>query len=442
MLENEVTPWDSLVQGPIIGNGHDIVSAASELIRNTLNEELILVTCFWARSKSLTSICNLLRALSAKALSEGRIFRVRICFSSLSILQKLSHTSSLRGKVYNPSSWTQKLGLPSPETLRGLDLLVKSIFVKPFSVMHPKFFIIDRKLCLLPSCNISWEDWFEGCIALQGPIVACFVDFWTRFWHNGLQDPSPQVNRTTSAHTNDPFEEQRETLVKYISTTMMRSCPDAVYRNVKATFLLSEHHRDPRFRPCPCQHFPKHPETQLNTFTINIINEARVSVLIQTPNLSAPPVLAALNKALQRGVGIRIVTNERLMTMEQLVTSGSTTPRCISRLVSAHEKMLAKAGRDIEGGNTEPGHLHISYFIPREFDKDRRSQTHLKLTVVDKEVTILGSGNMDRASFYTSQELGVAIQSRDFAISVMKRVAAALEGHLQERYTSGVERGE
>ena len=63
------------------------------------------------------------------------------------------------------------MGLPAPDQLEGIDLVVKSVFVRPFSVMHPKFIIMDRQRLLLPSCNVSWEDWFEGCIETEGAIV-------------------------------------------------------------------------------------------------------------------------------------------------------------------------------------------------------------------------------------------------------------------------------
>lgn len=54
-------------------------------------------------------------------------------------------------------------------------------------------------------------------------------------------------------------------------------------------------------------------------------------------------------------------------------------------------------------------------------------KSHLKLTVVDDEVTVLGSGNMDRASWFTSQELGVALLSREIAESVLSCAVAELD---------------
>ena len=79
------------------------------------------------------------------------------------------------------------------------------------------------------------------------------------------------------------------------------------------------------------------------------------------------------------------------------------------------------------------GKLSIYAFNPRstptisssggfyaQYDRghDHSSQpthSHLKLIIVDSLITVLGSGNLDRASWYTSQELGLAVVDGGFA---------------------------
>lgn len=65
----------------------------------------------------------------------------------------------------------------------------------------------------------------------------------------------------------------------------------------------------------------------------------------------------------------------------------------------------------------QPGILRIGYYHPREGESGSEEpvKSHLKCMIVDSEITVLGSGNMDRASWYTSQELGVALISGEFA---------------------------
>ena len=62
------------------------------------------------------------------------------------------------------------------------------------------------------------------------------------------------------------------------------------------------------------------------------------------------------------------------------------------------------------------GFLTVS--MPREL--------HLKCLIVDDASVVLGSGNMDRASWYTSQELGVVFESRELACRVRELVEREL----------------
>lgn len=84
--------------------------------------------------------------------------RVRICLSSLSLLQKLFHTSSPEGKTYPPEIWHSKLGLPGQHDLTGLDLEVKSIF----------FLYVNGSDCVAVSIVEETADYAALCVqALQ-----------------------------------------------------------------------------------------------------------------------------------------------------------------------------------------------------------------------------------------------------------------------------------
>lgn len=108
-----------------------------------------------------------------------------------------------------------------------------------------------------------------------------------------------------------------------------------------------------------------------------------------------------------------------------------------------YRKLVARSSRrtdDLEAGNnTRIGNLEIVYFnpafvnvnennsrstrgdetMPRRIEdmgmENQPVKLHLKMTVIDNEITVLGSGNMDRASWVTSQEVGVAIFSEQVA---------------------------
>jgi len=201
-------------------------------------------------------------------------------------------------------------------------------------------------------------------------------------------------------------------------------------QETRTLFLLSQHHRNPSFRPFPWQSPPLPPPTPLNSFLLHIFANAATSIVLQTPNLTAPPVLTALLAALARGVSISITTNERLMFLEQLVTAGTTTPACIGTLISGHQNLKHEAHESQSlyqrTNGTPPGSLRVAYFSAKPGSGENEDlfpiSSHLKMTVVDEELLVLGSGNMDRASWFTSQEVGVAFESREMVKVMLEDV--------------------
>lgn len=94
---------------------------------------------------------------------------------------------------------------------------------------------------------------------------------------------------------------------------------------------------------------------------------------------------------------------------------------------------------DEESGTPRLGRLEVFYYEPRASSRNETAepvQSHLKLTIVDDSILVLGSGNMDRASWYTSQELGVAFYSTELSLEVARLLAIELEGRTKLVYDS------
>jgi phosphatidylserine/phosphatidylglycerophosphate/cardiolipin synthase-like enzyme len=446
----------STVHSFTTGTGSAIYNSLLPLLEST-NQELILVTCFWARSLTLQTLCDVLRTLSNKAnLRGGEKIKVRLCFSSLSLFQKLFHSQSVEGQTYPPPVWADKLGLPSFGELSGLDIQIKSVFILPFSVMHPKFMIIDRQTVVLPSCNISWEEWFEGVITFSGPVVEKFLEFYSKFWNRGALPHLERSRRETLTEDN-PFQDQHRGTQDlghgHITSHYMDASDSPKSLEITTVFLPSPHRRNPRFSPYASSDRVIAPPTPLNTFILTLTAKAVRSIRIQTPNLTAPPVLSALLKALARGIDVRILTSEKLMVLEQLVTAGTTTSRCVNKLIKRYQKLSSSSLKpnptDEEAAVSiqRPGRLQISYFAPIHGPKKKGEengepqQSHLKMMIVDNNMLVLGSGNLDRASWFTSQELGVAFHDEALVKSVTSVVDRAMEGRMEFVYDSGGESG-
>ncbi|KAK3325109.1 hypothetical protein B0H66DRAFT_110385 [Apodospora peruviana] len=439
-----------------LGTGASIFTHSLIPAITSASSEVIFVTCFWAPSKTLSALHDALVKLAAyrRNLTDHDNahvpppLRVRICLSSRSLFQKLLHPQSRNGYIYPSSSWQKALGLPDPELLEaaGIQLQVKSRFFLPFSVMHPKFVIIDRQHAFVPSCNVSWESWLEGCVEVTGDAVQALLSFYSQTWERNLDYKKPLTGQATG---DQVFDSRQAGLSVIPSSTYHYAAVPPAEALLPTLVLPSSFHRNPQFRPFPWQKAPKPPATPLNTALLELFDQAQQSIYVQTPNLTCEPVIVALLEALQRGVDVNIVTSRNMMLLEQLITAGTTTSWCIRSLVRRFNKLaekLAENAHDVETGRPQLGQLRVSYFRPRRIataagheeqsrmasdpEEEEPVHSHLKLTVVDEQYTVLGSGNMDRASWYTSQELGILFDDGRFAKAVKSTVDKVLDARL------------
>ncbi|EXJ67895.1 uncharacterized protein A1O5_09242 [Cladophialophora psammophila CBS 110553] len=423
------SPSHHLPQSLTTGTGASIYKSAIIPAIRAAQNEVVLATCFWAAaSTARTQICEALKDLSRRVLatstsssssSSSRKVSVQICFSSCSLARNMLLPTPRDGQFYQAASWGKLLGLPEPDEVKGLELRVVRKFFWPWGILHSKYVIVDRTLAIFPSCNVSWERWFEVAISLTGPVVDHLRQFHADFWEKGTPPPLPECpdpppHPTAAADPNTPAP-----------TTLLPSphTPAALPNHLQPRVLLG------RF-PCLPSAPLTFPPTPLLKATHHLLSTARTRIVILTPNLTEPAVLECLAEALGRGVRVCIWTNRTLMTAEQLVTAGTTTPRCIRKLRSRAQRagasgLLETFFFDADDG---PGAQLQRRLVLRENERDDAEneieqdegqgqesipvKLHAKVTIVDDERILLGSGNMDAASWKTSQELGVLVESR------------------------------
>ena len=160
-----------------------------------------------------------------------------------------------------------------------------------------------------------------------------------------------------------------------------------------------------------------------------------------TPNLTSPPVIDALISVLKRGVDVEVITNRRMMILEQLLTSGTITEYCVWKLRRRYRQIAqsrsqrgSSTSQLEEGQAREVATLSVGYF--RSNSVYRRN--HTKCTVVDEEFIVLGSGNMDRASWYTSQELGIALEGRQVVCDLWRAINSDESPHSEVEWLDTV----
>lgn len=413
-----------------VGTGHSIFTRAILPAIASAKHSIHFVTCYWAASPSLDGIRQTLVQLAEARSRSGESLpplNVSIGFSSWGLFQKLFHTSAPEGCVYPPSRWA-KLGLPDEELLRkgGIEMTVKSLFFTPLSVMHPKYVIIDETKAWIPSCNVSWERWFEGCVELEGEFVDRLLDFHARVWGARVDRDNIELSgrdRMVIREAQNQCVDEEGLLHETSSSSPLtegdddRSATQCIHFTAVGptpTILLpSPHHRNPRFKfsfPFFSQSDP--PMTPLNAALLTLFANAHHEIHLVTPNLTSWPVIEALLEALSRGVNVQVRTGRNMMLIEQLVTAGTTTSWCLRRFVKKYQALCKRnaQNRDPEAQLVSPGQLEIFYYkqlSERARLEDEPVFSHFKMTMVDGEYLMLGSGNMDRASWWTSQEIGV-----------------------------------
>ncbi|KAG0652519.1 hypothetical protein D0Z07_0639 [Hyphodiscus hymeniophilus] len=209
---------------------------------------------------------------------------------------------------------------------------------------------MDRERAWLPSCNVSWEEWFEGCVELRGEVTSKLFDFWVSFWGRdggGMELPSSVYNETPDAgRVISPLSPQRPA-VPTRATSRLLGCTEFPQSTTQTILLPSPHHRHPNFQYSSSV---EPPVTPLNVFILTMFANAVRSVWIATPNLTCRPVVKALLSALGRGIDVIIITSRRLMILEQLVTAGTITELEIWKLRRRYRHMTHSFIPDPEAG--------------------------------------------------------------------------------------------
>jgi phosphatidylserine/phosphatidylglycerophosphate/cardiolipin synthase-like enzyme len=447
-----------------VGTGESIYKTALLPAILSAKKEIILVTCFWAKSPTLAALGQTLGELAERrrqAVGNGDgssdTLRIRICFSSRSAIQKLFHTWSKDGHVCPPKEWP-KMGLPEEKILRAarIEMRVKSLFFLPFSVMHPKFLIVDRRRAWMPSCNVSWETWFEGCVEFDGDAVGGLARFYESVWGRGdrVDGSESEFGQAGGDHQLSTIHAFEESPQKSHAATNAAVDPASAHQWVRfdgmatcpVIILPSSHHRNPRFNLLPFWRESRPPTTPLNAALLTLFDSAQSEIHILTPNLTCKAVVSSILGALQRGVNVKLWTSRNMMLLEQLVTAGTTTEWTLKGLIKRYRQMCdshlrSRSNRrgipaDVEADWTKPGHFEIMYYHPSSGkqasgDEQEPVLSHFKMTLVDRQYLVLGSGNMDRASWYTSQELGILLYMPGFDHDVW---AGPLASRLEVRF--------
>jgi len=149
-------------------------------------------------------------------------------------------------------------------------------------------------------------------------------------------------------------------------------------------------------------------------FQIEAISHARKSIFVQSPNLTSRGIIKAIKAALLKSVAVEIFLPRNMAILESVVTGWATTACRVKSL----QKWAKKRGQVDLKVNWFKSDESQEFFVEGE-------KSHVKFLVVDEELVILGSSNLDRASACTSGEVNVAISDAASA----RQLLAAVKRH-------------
>jgi phosphatidylserine/phosphatidylglycerophosphate/cardiolipin synthase-like enzyme len=455
-----------IVPMAVIGSIHDQLRHVSNLIARAQHEVLI-ATNFWKASRSSTYISDALRELSARSQRRGVIVVVRIMYDRGDAAQLFNNHQDVGPKGWT----NVNVGLPNPEDIPGIDLKVVNFHKPPLGTFHCKFMVVDRRIATVSSNNVQDNDNLEMTTHLEGPIVDSLWDTFLVSWHNGLDMPLPTrqaeargqpfpittdstfsaVKLDTGGHiepqgmtTSGEVLEHLAGAPQYDSSVgeeMMRmqatlrgkdgtSPAEAVAQHLSGTTKSNvSSGLDPDSRvnflpfvavhqptPIPMAMVSRKPYANLNNDSVHVpqneaflalIEHAKHSIFIQTPNLNAKDLLPALAAALERGVEVTYYVclgynDAGEMLPGQNGTNEQAAKRLFQSLTSEEAKSRLNIFFYVAADQTEPKHNIF-----------KQRSCHIKLLIADEQVAIQGSGNQDTQTWYHSQEVNVMVDSAE-----------------------------
>ena len=286
--------------------------------------------------------------------------------------------------------------------------------------MHNKAMVVDNQVAIVGGRNLA-DEYFgldEGAnfrdleLLLGGSIVqevsAAFDEYWNDRWSVPIESLShekaspaqlAEARRVTDASLHIHAEESTEELVaRWLEILKDADTGDAIL-----------------FVDDPPQDNPKNREeepVQVANELVRLFDEAESEIIIVSAYLIPTPELeGAIERALNRGVRVRILTN----------SIGSNNHLSAHSAYRNHIDTLLEHGAELHEVrmNARDRDQYILTPIGR-----KTLALHAKALIIDDDIVFVGSANLDPRSLRINTEMGLLVLSDQFNA----KVRTALEG--------------
>lgn len=285
--------------------------------------------------------------------------------------------------------------------------------------MHNKLMVVDNRTAILGGRNLADEyfgidqdaNFRDLEVIMGGPVVTETSELFDDYWNSSWAFPVEQLVKP------DDVDSDMQSLRRWLdeaappSVSEKPSVSHAAWLQVartavsgKAVLLADE----------PAA---EHPASNPNTSDILAqellarIDGAEHEIVIVTAYLIPTPQLeAAIRRAAQRGVRIRILTNS-------LRSNNHTAAHSIYR---GFIRQLMSHGADMHEVRADARDRYLYMMQPVG---DKHLGLHAKLILIDDNLTFIGSANLDPRSLHLNTEMGILVDSNALNTLVRKHIA-------------------
>ena len=276
--------------------------------------------------------------------------------------------------------------------------------------MHNKILVVDNRAAIVGGRNLADEYYghdskmnFRDLEVLSGgPHIRVLSKAFDRYWNDHWSIPAE--NLPGSGQSKLKLSSYQESLKPLPSTLKQEAevdCHTAWMKAAKSavggypTLLVD---RPPHKNPNKASEAPVQVARDLRKLVDNANSEI---ILISAYLIPTPQLEAAIQRAENRGVQVRILTNS-------LRSNNHTAAHAAYR---RHLKQLINHGADLHelrsDGKDRSRHM-------RGMAGDRSLALHAKALIIDDDKVFIGSCNLDARSLRINTEMGLIIESSEF----------------------------
>ncbi|MDP9045009.1 MAG: phospholipase D family protein [Pseudomonadota bacterium] len=362
----------------------------------------------------------ILRALRDAA---QRGVRVRLLVDDLytatgdRLLLGLAATPHIEVRLFNPFVTARA----SP----GRRLLAMALDFKRLNHrMHNKLFIVDGAMAVVGGRNLADEYFLRGAhsnfidfdVLLAGPVVTELSGWFDLYWNSFAVFPAEAIARTTGdALPPELARRLFDDATRADPRPETPSAPDLFGAPAFSTGLAERRLRFlsadiASYADSPRKIDPAHNSIAIDDslshrFLLELSDATSEVVLFSPYFLPGPEALERIGKLRDAGVRVRIVTNSLAVSDEPLVSVGT----------ERHQIALLRRGAELY--ELSSNRLKLDHTLQSLFGSTT-GRLHAKMSFIDHRYTLVGSMNLDPRSAQINTEVGVRIDSPEFAAMV------------------------